>query len=105
VKINDESVGGKAVSPISSALLDQLVQEAACIVRRELGGHDICQIWADQNRILFRLTDGRTGDVEVAANWDVPKTALNTHAQLRNLVPSRVFFLPGTNEAGRQELK
>jgi len=58
------------MDPVTGTL-DQLAVEAGRIVRCELTGHNIRQIWTEGSRILFQLTDGRTGDVEVFVNWDV----------------------------------
>jgi hypothetical protein len=55
----------------SKLLLDQLENEAARFVRGALDGYEIRQIWTEPNRILFRLADGRTGDVENQVNFDV----------------------------------
>lgn len=55
-------------------LLDELARGAADLVRGALGGHEIRQVWTDHDRILFLLSDGRTGDIELLVNWDVGAT-------------------------------
>jgi hypothetical protein len=57
--------------PTRMAPLDQLATEVARIIRREIGRDEVKQIWSEPDRILFRLADGRTGDVEVVVNWDI----------------------------------
>ncbi len=56
---------------MTDVLPDELARGAAELVRGALGGHGIRQVWTDHDRILFRLADGRTGDVELLVNWDV----------------------------------
>jgi hypothetical protein len=54
-----------------TATFDELASEVAHLVHREVGTHDIHQVWTEDHRIRFRERDGRTGDVEVLVNWDV----------------------------------
>jgi hypothetical protein len=56
---------------MTPTILEELASEVARIIRRDLGTHEVRQIWTEGHRVLFRLQDGRTGDVEVVANWDV----------------------------------
>jgi len=53
----------------------ELETEVARLAQQALAGQPLCQIWAEQDRVLFRLGDGRSGDVEVLINWDVTPTA------------------------------
>ena len=50
-----------------------LVEAVLCLLERQLPSV-IAYVWPEQHRILFRTGDGRTGDVEVIVNWDVPVT-------------------------------
>ena len=43
-------------------------------MRRQLGDA-VRQVWTEPGRVLFRLADGTTGDVEV--NWDVGTAGLS----------------------------
>ena len=61
---------------MTNTLLDELARGAGNLVRGALGGHEIRQVWTDHDRILFRLGDGRTGDVELLVNWDVGNAIL-----------------------------
>jgi hypothetical protein len=56
---------------VTPPLVDDLASEAARIVRRHVRPCGIRQLWTDGDRILFRLEDGREGDVEIAINWNV----------------------------------
>ena len=56
----------------SGDLVDELAEEAAHVVRSHLAGQRVRQVWTTMpGRVLFRLADGRTGDIEVLVNWDV----------------------------------
>lgn len=72
--------------PASNALLNQLAHETARVDCGAIGGHDICEVWAEPNCILFRLVDGRRGSVEVLVNSDVVYDALHDV----NDVPTRL---------------
>ena len=55
---------------MTDTLLDELARGTGDLLRGALGGHEIRQVWTDHDRILFRLANGRTGDVEIVLNWD-----------------------------------
>jgi hypothetical protein len=52
----------------------ELIAEAARMLARQLRSEPIAYIWPERHQILFRTTDGRTGNVEVFVNWDVAAT-------------------------------
>jgi len=52
------------------AILAAVTVAAESVVRRELGGCEITQVWSEPHCVLFRLADGRTGSIEVQVNWD-----------------------------------
>ena len=50
----------------------ELIDAAQCLLLRQLPSEPIAYVWPEHHRILFRTGDGRTGDVELLVNWDVP---------------------------------
>ena len=55
-------------------MLENLTFAAGCLIERQLGNYQIDQIWSAGEKIRFRLSDGRIGDVEVFVNLDAAPT-------------------------------
>ena len=53
-----------------------LVAAVLRLVERQMPSQAIAHVWPEQDRVLFRTADGRTGDVELLVNWDVVRTEL-----------------------------
>lgn len=53
-----------------------LLAAALRLVERQMPAKPIAYVWPEQDRVLFRTADGRTGDVEIVVlvNWDVART-------------------------------